>query len=222
MYLKLAAALLGVFGVAWLGRAALGPAQITNSAAADSIQLVPAKLGAAPQIRRWRNLRPGHGNLVESGALYAAGAFGAAPVLLDFFRGDNAPHNGIGCFLDQGESLTNERVMTLSTRTSPQIFDVGVVETPSLVRVIAATECSSNGCTAELLPFLGHYWMQWRWSNFVDDHIHGVVPAAVILTQKTDARQAPMVIAQLRGELVRAVAQIDLVPAQRLAAAQGG
>ena len=222
MYLKLAAALLGVLAVAGIGRVALGSGHAANSVAAESIRLVPPELGAAPQVSRWHNPQPGRADVVETGAIYAASAFGPAPVLLDFFRGDDAPHNGIACFLIQGESLTQEQLMRLPTLTGPAVFDVGVIRTPGEIRLVAATECTAQGCNAQTLPFWHGFWRQWTWKNLAIGPIKGVVPAAVILTQKTDAGQAPTVIAQLRAELVRAVARINLDPAERLAAAQGG
>lgn len=222
MYLKLAAALLGVLLVAWLGHAALGSGSAAESNAARSIHLVPAVLGGAPRTRRWRHPQPGQGDLVETGAIYAAGTFGPVPVLLDFFRGADAPHNGIACFLIQGESLTEEQLLKMRTLTGAAVFDVGVIRTPGQIRLVAATECTAGGCNAETLPFWRGFWRQWNWKNLATGSTKGVVPAAVILTQATDAGQAPAAVAQLHAELLRAVAGIDFNPARRLAAAQGG
>ncbi|MDE2235665.1 MAG: hypothetical protein KGK44_08975 [Gammaproteobacteria bacterium] len=222
MYLKAAVAVLGIFAIAWLGHAVLRPAHVVYGTRAESIRLVPVELGAAHQISHWRNRQPGRGDLVETGAIYAGSMFVPAPVLLDFFRGADVQHNGIACFLIQGESLTQEHLMQLPTLTGFAVFDVGVVRTPGQIRLVAATECTARGCYADKLPFLGNFWHQWNWMNLVAGPVDGVVPAAVILTQKTDSQHEQQVITQLRAELARAVAQIDLTPARRLAAAQGG
>ncbi|MGH8377632.1 MAG: hypothetical protein ACRER7_01650 [Gammaproteobacteria bacterium] len=220
MYLKFAVVTLGVLGIALVGRAAFGPPHLASRVAVDSIRLVPAALGPSAQLRRWRNPQPGRGNLVEAGAVYAAGVFGPAPVMLDFFRGSDAPHNGIACFLIQGETLTEEKLVPLRTLSGTAVFDVGIVRTPGQLRLVAATECSASVCNSTRLPFLSRFWTQWNWKSLLNGPVNGVVPAAVILTQQTRAGSEQTSVAELRGELARAVAKMDFTPAERLAAAQ--
>ncbi len=186
----------------------------------NNIKLVPKTLGGAEQLKHWHNDL--HDSIVEVGALYAAGGFGPAPVLLDFRRNYPRTHNGIGCFLNQGETLDSENLQTLQTASGTAVFDVGILRTPGQVRLIAATECTSGKCVEEKLPFLNRFWKQWSLKNLLANQSGSVVPAAIILTRKTEAAGADAAITELQAELKKVAAVVDLAPARRLAAAQSG
>jgi hypothetical protein len=205
-----------VFG--FLGYRALGGHELTR-VDHRAIALVPSVLGRAPVVKRWRNHLTG--GRIETGALYAAGVYGAAPVLLDFYRNTPRIHNGIACFLDQGDTLVSQRLMRLRTAHGFVVFDVAVTHTLDQVHLIAATECTSKGCTTQKIPLLTNFWKQWNLQNLLGAGPRGVVPAAVILTRKVKG-QGPRVaaIAALRAELLRVTPYIDFSRARRLAAAQ--
>lgn len=184
-----------------------------------AITLVPSTLGRASVVKRWRNHLTG--GRIETGALYAAGVYGAAPVLLDFYRNTARTHNGIVCFLDQGDTLVSQRLMRLRTAHGFVVFDVAVTHTLDQVHLIAATECTSRGCTTQKIPLLTNFWKQWSLRNLLEAGPHGVVPAAVILTRKvTGQGSRATAIVALRAELLRVIPYIDFSRARRLAAAQ--
>lgn len=205
-----------VFG--FLGYRALGGHVLTR-VDSHAITLVPSTLGRAPTVKRWRNHLAG--GRIETGALYAAGVYGAAPVLLDFYRNTARTHNGIACFLDQGDTLVSQRLMRLRTAHGFVVFDVAVTHTRDQVHLIAATECTSKGCTTQKIPLLTNFWKQWNLQDLLGAGPHGVVPAAVILTRKVTG-QGPRAtaVAALRAELFRVTPYIDFSRARRLAAAQ--
>lgn len=209
-------ALVLVFG--FLGYRALGG---HDSVRVDrrAIALVPSRLGRAPVIKRWRNHLTG--GRIETGALYAAGVYGAAPVLLDFYRNTSRTHNGIVSLLDQGDTLVSQRLMRLRTAHGFAVFDVAVVRTSERIRLVAVTECTSGGCTIRKIPLLTNFWKQWSLRNLLGAGPHGVVPAAVILTRKVKGEgDRAVAIVALRAELLRITPYIDFSRAQRLAAAQ--
>ncbi len=211
-------ALVLVFG--FLGYRALGGHDPDRSDH-RAIALVPSMLGRAPVVKRWRNHLAG--GRIETGALYAAGVYGAVPVLLDFYRNTARTHNGIACFLDQGDTLVSQRLMRLRTAHGFVLFDVAITRTSERIRLIAATECTSEGCTIRKIPLLTNFWKQWNLQDLLGAGPHGVVPAAVILTHKVKGQgsRAATIVA-LRAELLRVTPYIDFSRARRLAAAQAG
>lgn len=220
MYGKLSAAAF-VIAVAAVAAHAWIPAGGNEVRAGGAgIVLVPAELDGAPMRKHWRN--PQRGTIVEVGAQYAASHFGPSPVMLDFFRGDPHTHNGIGCFLGQGESLDSENLRTLATADGKAVFDVGILRTPGQVRLIAATECTPERCLAQKLPLPGHFWHQWDPENLSLQSTASVVPVAIILTHKTDGYSAEGITDALKDELRHVAGVLDLRQARRLAAVQAG
>ncbi|HET8552120.1 MAG TPA: hypothetical protein VFM97_06575 [Gammaproteobacteria bacterium] len=187
------------------------------------VVLVPTTLGGAAQVERWRN--PGAGSIVEVGALFAAGVHGAAPVILDFFRGYPHGHNGIGCFLNHGETLISEQLRRIETANESALFDVALLRTENQLRLVAATECAADGCAERAVLTWKALWQQGL-RALTRSAPDGVVPAAIILTHPLDAgiskAQEAAVAMQLRAELERVIANVDLEPAMRLAKAQAG
>jgi len=213
-----AVALIAIAAVA--SRGWIGARRVVVHPGGQDVVLVPAALDGASMLKRWRNQRSG--TIVEVGALYAASHFGPAPVLLDFRRGDPRTHNGIGCFLGQGETLDSERLHTLTTAYGTAVFDVGILRTPDQVRLIAATECTADQCVEEKLPMLDQFWHQWDLKHLMTQTAGSVVPVAVILTRKTGGYSADDIVAALEDELRHVAAVLDLRPARRLAAVQAG
>jgi len=219
VYAKLAAASVGLILAAIAAYAWVPSVPHISKSLGQDITLVPKTLDGAPMLKHWHNRQPG--TVVEVGALYAAANFGPAPVLVDFRRGDPYSHNGIGCFLNKGESLTSETLHTFHTAFGSAVFDVGVLRTADQVRVIAATECTAKTCESKKLPFLSQLWHLWNKKHLTHES-GSVVPLAVILTQKASHSEANSVTSRLEEELRRVIAVLDLKPARQLAAVQAG
>lgn len=223
MYVKLFVLSACVLGFVLLG-GGVSPAQLgaVNTDTRD-IVLVPTTLGRAARVEQWRH--PGDGTVVEVGATFAAGIHGPAPVILDFFRGDPRVHNGIGCFLNKGETLASENLRTLNTANGTALFDIALLRTENQLRLVAATECTAAGCAERAVLTWKALWKQGL-KALVRPAPDGVVPAAIILTHPLDAGMSKageaVVAAQLLAELERAAAAVDLSPAMRLAKAQAG
>ncbi|MGH8273702.1 MAG: hypothetical protein ACRES9_05515 [Gammaproteobacteria bacterium] len=220
MYVKLIVAVvlvlaLGLAGNGWWGNRGGGEAY----ADAKNITLVPQTLGSSGMLKSWHNnLR---GSITEVGALYAAGSFGPAPIMLDFRRGDPRAHNGIGCFLTQGETLVSEHLNKFRTASGLVVFDLGVTRSGDELQMTAATACTPKECRGQRLPFAETLGQQWSLKNLLSmPYAHGVVPVAVILKQKIGPEGQSATIGDLRAELERAMPLIDFTPAQRLAASQ--
>lgn len=220
MYGKLIAAVLVVAAAAVAAHAWIGARRTVIHPGGNGIVLVPRNLDGAPMRKHWHNDL--NGTIVEVGALYAASHFGPAPVLLDFRRGDLRTHNGIGCFLDQGETLDSERLLTLPTAHGKAVFDVGILRTPDQIRLIAATECTAGQCVEQKLPMLDSFWHQWDLAHLNAQHAGSVVPVAIILKHKIGGYRADGILAALEDELRHVAAVLDLRPARRLAAIQAG
>ena len=118
---------------------------ITGSVTGDaSGALLPAEVGPYRIASKWRN--DPHGWEPEEGALYSRGE-GANPVQLDLRLNPTRQHNGIGCYLINGEMLTAESLRTVRTADTVVAFDVAFTIDGGNERLVAATECFAQGCT---------------------------------------------------------------------------
>ena len=118
---------------------------ITGSVTGDvSGALLPAEVGPYRIESRWRN--DPHGWEPEEGALYSRGEV-ADPVQLDLRLNPTRQHNGVGCYLVRGETLTSERLRTVRTADAVAAFDVAFTSDGDGIRLVAATECFVQGCT---------------------------------------------------------------------------
>jgi hypothetical protein len=183
------------------------------AATASGIALVPAAVGEYLPVNSWHTeLR---GDLVEEGAVFAPSAGAGDPVQLDFFRNGRKTHNGIGCFLNQGESLLNENIRTLQTASGQIQFDVALLRTEDTIRIVAATECSARGCSEQALP------LEFSFAALSQGSIdYGVVPVSVTLMHPSGTTSESDTETLLEQELSKAISAIDLQPARRLAALQ--
>jgi hypothetical protein len=216
MYAKLTALALGVlvFGTLhW----ATAPHSVNRADTIDRINLLPANIGSAAIVEKWNNRQSAQ--VVEQGARYASNDSADTPVQLDFFKGRPNTHNGIICYLWQGEALLWQRLESVATAGRPAIFDVGLTRAGQQLRLVAATECSAESCTEQPLPVSGYLWTQWRWKNLIQTG-NPVVPVSIVLSRPIGAEGLEATQSQLLAAFYHAAALIDLSPAQQLAAAQ--
>ncbi len=209
-----------LLAVAGLGLNAAGYVQFQPVRdAGEQIQLLPDQIGNYQRTTdSWRN-QVSQG-VIENGAVYKDRS--GASVQLDFFRHGSRPHNGLGCYLVQGETLLWERVQNLPTRTGSAEFDLGMAQTRESLRLVAATECRVDGCREDSLAI---------WRKFGDfkklifqlfsEPTGAVVPVSIVFTTPADQRD-PAVEADLMVKLQEFIAALDLAPVRTLAALQGG
>jgi hypothetical protein len=209
-----------VLAAAGFGLNALGFVKIqTVHGAGDEIQLLPMQIGAYYKSdQSWRNEpQPG---VIEEGAMYSTGK--GLPAQLDFFRHDPQTHNGLGCYLGQGETLLWERVQRLPTLNGTAEFDLGLAQTRETLRLVAASECRAGGCSEVPLPL---------WKQFSDfkrlipqlfaDPGEAVVPLSIVLTTPA-ANRDPALEAEMMRQMQSFIAALDLEPVRKLAVMQGG
>jgi len=218
MNAKLATLALGVLVFAGLHRITAPHTFWTNQAeTAGSINLLPAAIGSASIVRQWNNVRSQQ--VIEQGALYASNDPADTPVQLDFFKGNPDTHNGVICYLFQGEALLWQHLETVPTAGKPVIFDLGLTRAGQQLRLVAATECTAQGCTEQPVPVNDYFWTQWSLKNLTQPRTP-VVPMSIVLTRPIGAGGLEATQSQLLTAFYHATAQLDLSPVQQLAAAQ--
>lgn len=185
------------------------------SPAAASVVLVPETIGPLRIAQRWNN--PQRDGAVEQGALYNA-ASGVA-LQLDFFRNRAYMHNGIGCYLMEGESLAWERPRTLRMASADAQFDLALLSTGDGLRLVAATECTAEKCVERTLWGQAVAGSQLRWDG-ATRRLQSVVPVSIVLSSPLNGEEPAVVEARLMSQLQDAAGLIDLAPAQKLAALQ--
>ncbi len=185
------------------------------SPAAAVIVLLPETLGVRSVSKRWNNRLLGGG--IEEGALYDG--VSGMPVQLDFFRNRHLEHNGIGCYLREGESLAWERLQALQVADMTAKFDVALLSNNDSLRLVAATECSPKGCIEHGLwgDPLGSSQLRWHGVSTTRD---SVVPVSIMLSSPLDGEDPAAVEARLMSQLEDVARLIDLAPAQKLASLQ--
>ena len=171
------------------------------------IVLLPQMIGDRQIVRQWNNdLESGD---IEQGAVYATAK--GTPVQLDFFRTRFHAHNGVACYLSEGESLVEDGLRTLKTSTDGAVFDVALLRSENALRIVAATECAANQCAEQPVsaPLQAAFLPQ-----------RSLVPTSIMLTRPVGKDDGAAVAAQLNRELEEVIAQINLEPARRLAASR--
>lgn len=187
------------------------------SPAARSLVLLPATLGGRHVLERWDN--PLAQGTLEEGAVYG-GPANVPAVQLDFYRNSPRRHNGAGCYAARGESVLWDRPRVLATLAGRTQFDVVLLRGLNQLRIVAATECAATGCSesgiggelnqgtqVRLLDMQGRRW------SFVPVSV--VIVRTVLGTQDEDA-----VGAEMQHDLEAVLREIDLTPAEKLAALQ--
>jgi len=198
---------------------------VAPDAAAQAIVLLPQTLNGYALQQRWHNSRPD--DVIEEGALYAATAqpmpgegVATEGVQLDFFRNARRAHSAALCNVRKGERLRSETLRTLKTRTGTAAFNLAFLSTDQELRLVAGTQCSNQRCV-EMPSMVSAPWDSWNWKSITAPAAEAVVPTAIVLVRRHITSEQGMASAQQQmvDEFERDVADLDLLPAQRLAAA---
>lgn len=210
MYIKLSvlvAVILGFLVVGFQRADSLSRAMSAQSL----VSLVPETLGEAHATTRWRNELAG--SEIEEGAVYSPRG-GGDPVQLDFFRNRMQPHNGIACYMGQGEHLRSEQLVNLRTANGAEVvFDLAVLTDGERLRLVAATECTADGCTEERLTHSAKSPPFGIAVSFKDAQpVRPVIPLSVMVQSADGEPDGDAVSGRLDAELRDAVLKLDLAP----------
>jgi hypothetical protein len=222
MHARLLALALVIATTLGLGQLVAARASASAGPEAAAIVVLPQSLPGYRIEDSWSHVNFGWWGAREEGALYAPLAGAADPVQLDFYRGSRTTHNGVGCFLAQGESMRSESLQAVKTRSGVVIFDIAVTQADNRVRLTAATECRVDSCTETAVRSEGLMpWQRWQIRFIPAAGAKAVVPFSVMLIRDhvADADQATTAEAQLQRQFAEVASQLDLMPAQHLAAA---
>lgn len=199
MKLKLLALALFVGMLWWL---APTPYSKSSNPLAQAIDLTPASMGLFKrQDQTWRILRKD--GSIEEGAMYALPDHPEASIQLDFYRQFNKEHNGLLCYLLQGETLVWTQTFVTYMHQQKITLLLGLTQSDNQLRLTAVTECYSDACieldvssawTIKLAPDSPAATGTLARSNQASK---GVVPMSVVITQPYAAGQAQHVEQQL-------------------------
>lgn len=196
-----------------------------EQAAGAAIALLPASLNGEAVATRWSNPQPG--GVVEQGAVYGAAGGQKLPVQLDFYRNRDREHNGILCYVSQGEAILWHQFRDVATQGGTTRFEIAITDAGELLRLTAATECRKDGCTEREYSYrFGVPWTllsTWRRFGGADDG-EAVVPMSIVLQYPfpDNSRDRDAMQQELLRQFEAAAAATDLRPAQQLAAAMDG
>lgn len=201
-------------GVAWRPVRSSDPAT-----RAVSSTLLPTRVGDWRAERKWGNGLSG--GVMEQGALYSRPVDGIK-TRVDLLLRSPGPHNALFCYLIRGTKFTHMAVHRVQAANSGATFDVALVrsrEAGSGLRLVAATECSADGCTETGVSSRGFVFPRLTDLGTLFEPPSGVVPVAIDV-MPTDSKSADP--PALRGDFRNFVGAFDLRPIERVAAHQGG
>lgn len=186
-------------------------------ATARALTLLPQQIDGMKIVREWSQKLPT--GTIENGANYGGDEPGRW-IQLDFFRRASHVHNSAICYIDQGERLIWQSVQSLPFATTSAQVDLALLRLPGQLRLVASTQCGVNACVSRALP---------TWHGFAIDLLSGrtgpamsaVVPVSLVVTADVAAGEDwSSVRSSLMARVRRAVVDVDLRPAQQLAALQ--
>lgn len=214
-FIALAACLLAAVAADWWSVSA------APKGVGDHIDLIPPALAGLATTKRWRHPLDERG-VVEDGAVYSAPD--GAQIMVDYWRGIRGEHNGIFCFVVQGESVVREQSMQVQTRAGRSDFTVALLRNGGSLRLAASTHCRPDGCEGSPLrlgsaPFTGSPWASLLSLRLGLLPMHEpIVPLTVLVEHPgriaTDGVEMER---QLLEEFRRVAGDLDLRPAQELA-----
>lgn len=200
------------------------PARVLNS---NAVVLVPPAIGEFQRSDTVWNIRHADGSS-EEGAVYklaTSGGDAGMPVQLDFFRNMDEKHDGVMCYLLQGELLHRSELISLHTGPKPVRVLLSLTGTKNRLRLVATTECFANYCDEENL--------QSGWGFHLPEfaslkaavigraqNTSGVVPVSVMLTAEVNSDNRQKTEQELRKQMQVFLQAFDFAPAQLQAASQ--
>ena len=188
--------------------------------AANELQIVPTRIGRFVRTeKQWKIIRDD--GVIEEGAMYSDDAHGSktldgAPVQLDFYRAYNKPHNGLLCYIGQGERLLWTRHFILQNPNQSIRFLIGLTESDGQLRLTAATECDSDHCDEESFDKEWHF----RRPSAHQRSIEGIVPMSVVIIQPTAGANPVQVERELIEKMNSFLDAFDFDPIFALARSQ--
>jgi hypothetical protein len=236
MKTQLLTLVLGVGLVGWISPAFQAPPQLNPLA--EAIELTPPRMGSfVRQSQTWKiRFSAGH---IEDGALYSNAELPEVPIQLDFYRGLNKDHNGLVCYLAQGETLLWIHTRSMSHHGQDITMQWGLTRSEDQLRLTAVTVCGPNRCHAPARPT--------QWSLNIQhvlglgktapgppnpspdpqdargdsiDRSRGLVPMSIVITQRFSAGQQERVQQLLQDRLQLFLEAFDFDSVMQLARLQ--
>lgn len=197
----------------------------THAGAAAEIPLLPLRIGEFQRTASMWKLKHSS-NTSEEGAMYVLPSSATSiPVQLDFFRFSNKPHNGLICYLGQGERLNWLQKKILNASTHPVNVLLAMTESENQLRLVATTECYADHCAEEniqsrlgfSLPDFAPLKMLHKGSVFAP---HGVVPLSIVMKADIHGDNRDQLEREMRTQMTAFLDVFDFSQVQRQAAIQ--
>jgi hypothetical protein len=187
---------------------------------ADAIDLVPLRIGSFQrQSQIWKIDRSD--GAIEEGAMYAKVSEPEHAIQLDFYRAYNKAHNGLLCYLGQGETLLWTQSMVLNHKHHAIQLLLGMTQSDHRLRLTAATECFAEHCHEEFLPtqWSVHTTPGWFWSDSGVElkPTAGLVPMSIVLQQSFSEGQQAHIQHAMMQRLQAFLDAFDFAPVMALA-----
>jgi hypothetical protein len=194
---------------------------------AAQLELLPAEVGAFHRdAEHWKILRPD--DSIEEGAMYRGEQHPDVRIQLDFYRQYDKEHNGMLCYVGQGEELMWQRQVVLNANDSNVVIALGLTRFEHQLRLIAATECYADGC--QEMPFSDQWGIQVPHSA----RIHraqkmtalaqrigiGIVPMSMVLTMSFEEDEREKAEEKMLSAMNQFIASFDFSQPIKLARLQ--
>lgn len=208
--------------VAWFKSPVIDPRD--QLAEAARVQILPSQSGEFHLTdQRWK-IQQANG-VIEEGGWYEDEVEPASsmPVQLDFYRQASMDHNGLYCYLMQGEKVVRSELVTLSAHnaldTQPVIVLVALTRSESLSRWVLVTECFSQKCVERSTDFALNFGaLGWDPASVFSRHAYeAVVPMSISVSVNTTADTRDILEYKAHQKLLRFAEQFNFSVAQHLA-----
>lgn len=124
---------------------------------AKDSSLIPSVVGDFRAGERW-TYPPRTLSGIEKGAMYAANG-NPQKVQFDMFLGALNAHNGIECYIARGSRIVWQSAGNIAAHDGPATFGLALMEDDApagkVLKLVAATECSSQVCAEKSLITAG-------------------------------------------------------------------
>lgn len=207
----------------------------TKNSLADAVQLVPYEFGDFERTEpHWHIVR--NDGAIEEGSIYRIkqnkvlekelGALSAnSKVQLDFYRAYNKKHNGLMCYIGQGETLRWTRHQSVQDPSLKINVVLGLTQLDRQLRLTAAAECYADSC--DETPPETHWGVSFSpWAplskdkTVVESQGRGVVPMSVVMTSEFDDTNRAQVEHDLLARMDSFLSTFDFAKVKHLASLQ--
>jgi hypothetical protein len=175
-------------------------------------ELFPATLGRFHRSEIWSTELD---NSAREEAARYIGLAGEPAIDFSVIFDSRDEHNALACYITRGERLTHQWAQSMPTANSPAIFDLGVLDTPEGVRMVASSQCRASGCS-RLKPggWLG------AMSTFASSRKEAPIPIAIVTSPVAIDKNQETTMSGIEAALGQFVRQIDGALMQKLARSQ--